>query len=410
MKKNFRNTISENFFLILSCLALSGALSNDMYLPAIPNIAQYFGISSGEIQLGVMWWLIGVMLTGVFIGPLSDMFGRKKPLLACCFISIGGSIICGVSTDPTMLMIARVLEGTVVGAMNSVGIVSMIDYYRNEKAVRALSVSANFMAVSPIIGPIVGALFVMYMSWRYIFHLDAILVFLVALMLIIFMPETHPKEKRDPEQNFFTPFKLIAKVGKDPILLTYCVSTGFTRIAFIFWIAGGPVILIEQFHLSPSEYAIWQMPVIIAYVAGNLIITAIANKLNLRKAIIYMHIIYFITCAIGLVLSLTIEINIYLLIGICCAIYIPIGLLNSPKTTYVITIQETYRGTSSTIHLIVSYLLNILGVKFLVTLHDEPVEVFVMWLCIFGITSVLVGFIAEYFLTIRRRHEAELLT
>lgn len=403
MKNKIADIIANNFFVLIAFYAMSVFLSNDMYLPAIPDIAKDFGVSSGDIQMAMMWWLIGSIVVGLFIGPVSDMYGRKRPMLICGISSFIGTLICGFSTDPNILFFGRFFEGTAAGAIGSVGIASIIEYYHGERSVRALSIAANIMIFAPMLGPILGAAIMYFFHWYAVFFVDDIFYAMILILMFFFMPETLPPEKRHKSESLLAPIHLMLHVGKDPVFLGYCLSTGLTRVTFMFWIAGAPIMLMENLGLDKNEYALWQIPAILAYVLGNFIITAIIHKVKLRNLIINTHIIYGVNAIIALCIAYFFDdIGLYLLLGACVLLFLPIGLLNSPKTKYVITIPAEHRGTASTFYSILSSILNAVGVVFVVHLHGSSISVMLSYMAFFSILAVIVAFVSEYFLT--RRH------
>lgn len=403
------NYIRENFYILIAWYAMFVFISNDLYLPAMPGIAKEFGVSSGDIQIATMWWLLGAVVVGLFLGPISDMVGRKIPILICGLTSILGNIVCGVSTDPFILFVGNVLEGTAGGAWGAVCVASIIEYYHGEKSVHALSVVANLVIFAPLVGPLISAGIMVFLPWPFVFYANALFYGLLLILMMLYMPETLPPEKRHKDADIFAPIKLLYKVGQDPVFLTYCLSHGFTRITYVFWIVGSPVMLMENLQLDRNEYALWQMPAMLAYFLGNIIVMLIINKVELRKMLIVVHLIFGAMAIIGVVAGvLYADAGLYTLIFVCFIIFFPYGLLNAPRTKYVVSIPLQFRGTSSTFFTMLGATFEALGVFIAVLLHGSPISTMIIYMSSFVLASVSIGLIAEYFLT-RRSNRNKLL-
>ena len=107
--------------IVLGLLVALGPLTIDMYLPALPKIADELSLSSSVAQLTLTGTLAGLALGQLIVGPLSDSLGRKKPLIAGILLHMAASLLCLFATNIATLGIARGLQGVGAAAMLSIG-------------------------------------------------------------------------------------------------------------------------------------------------------------------------------------------------------------------------------------------------------------------------------------------------
>src|SRR3954453_22451270 len=97
--------------VIIGALSAFGPLSIDMYLPALPSLPQELGGTASQVQLTLTPCLLGLAAGQVVAGPLSDMIGRRRPLLAGLFMYAFASLICALSPTLPTLIVSRLLQG-----------------------------------------------------------------------------------------------------------------------------------------------------------------------------------------------------------------------------------------------------------------------------------------------------------
>lgn len=97
--------------LVVGMVAALGPFVTDFYLPAFPSLVTYFGASASEVQLSLTFSMIGLAVGQIFLGPVSDKFGRKRPLVISMFVFVLSSIGCVVSPDIRIFVLARFIQG-----------------------------------------------------------------------------------------------------------------------------------------------------------------------------------------------------------------------------------------------------------------------------------------------------------
>lgn len=247
---------STPFFiiLILGALAALGPLNNDMYLPAFPNITKDFETTASLVQLSLTSGLFGLAIGQVISGALSDIYGRRKPVIISLFLFALTSLLCAFATSIWILILFRIIQGAAGGAGVVISRACIRDLYSGSEMTKVLSILVLIMGVAPILAPIAGGFLLKYVSWRGIFV--ALFGLGILLMFTAFrLPETLTENRRISGglRQTITAFKTLTK---DRLFIGYALIMGFTNGAMFAYISGSPFVLQEIFRLSPQAFSI----------------------------------------------------------------------------------------------------------------------------------------------------------
>src|SRR5262249_18307652 len=137
-------------------LTAFGPLSIDMYLPALPALADSFATSPGRIQLTLSAFFVGFGVGQLVYGPLSDRWGRRPPLLCGIALYVGASLACALSTQVAALIALRLVQGLGACAGPLIARAVVRDVYKRDRAARMLSLMMLVMGAAPLVAPILG--------------------------------------------------------------------------------------------------------------------------------------------------------------------------------------------------------------------------------------------------------------
>ena len=241
--------------VVLGALLALGPLTIDMYLPALPRIADDLLVTSSVAQLTLTGTLAGLAIGQLVIGPLSDSLGRRRPLMAGIVLHMVASLLCLLSPNIELLSIARGLQGMGAAAGMVVAVAVVGDLYAESAAAAVLSRLMLVLGVVPVLAPSLGAVVLLKLSWHWVFGVLVVLAGLLLLMAALALPETLPREHRRPLQvrGILRTYGELLRDAKFVIL----VLVGALGMAGLFaYIAGAAFVLQGHYGLSQQSFAV----------------------------------------------------------------------------------------------------------------------------------------------------------
>ena len=238
--------------LIFGFLSAIAPLSIDIYLPALPMLRQAFAADEAQTLFTLSAFFIGFGVGQLLLGPLSDRFGRKRPLLAGLIIYTAASVACALATTMPTLVFWRFVPAFGGSVVPSVVQEMVRDLYDRNQSARILSLNMLVTASAPVVAPLVGGQVLLWLDWRAIFWV-LVGFGLLALLAALLLPETLGKLRRneaDPLAMLRGYFELLRS---RPYVGYVACSTFYFCCLFAF-IAGSPFVYIEYFGVPPQYY------------------------------------------------------------------------------------------------------------------------------------------------------------
>ncbi|OTG58041.1 hypothetical protein B9T29_14510 [Acinetobacter sp. ANC 3903] len=175
---------------LLTLLTAFSALSTDMYLPALPIMADEYHVSTQTIANTLGAYFLGLAGGQVIYGPLSDRYGRKPPLYLGLFIYIAASFCCAIAPNDTILLICRVFQALGGCAGVVIARAAIRDRLNMEESAKVFSTMLLALGLAPILAPILGALLIQYFHWSSIFYLLTAIGLVTLILVHLFFHET----------------------------------------------------------------------------------------------------------------------------------------------------------------------------------------------------------------------------
>nr|WP_241006605.1 Bcr/CflA family multidrug efflux MFS transporter [Morganella morganii] len=228
-------------------------LAIDMYLPSMPTIARDFGVTEGDVQMTLNSYLIGFAAGQLVYGPMADALGRKPVILGGTLIFALASAGCAMSQDIGTFIGMRGLHGFAAAAASVVINALMRDMFTKDEFSRSMSFVVLVMTVAPLLAPIMGGMMMLWFSWHAIFWTIMIAALIAALLVLFFIRETLPKERRQP-------FRLRIMLGQFVTLfrqkrvLCYMVASGFSFAGMFSFLSAGSFVYIQLYGLTELEF------------------------------------------------------------------------------------------------------------------------------------------------------------
>lgn len=238
--------------LLLGLLTAFGPLSIDMYLPALPSIAEEFGSDLSRVQFSLASFLIGIAAGQIFYGPFSDKFGRKRPLYFGLILYCLASFLCARASNVEALIFYRFLQALGACAGIVISRATVRDLYRPHESAKVFSLLMLIMGVAPILAPIFGGFFTTIWGWRSIFWVLTIISATTLLLIHFLLKETHTP---DPEYRISQSLGHYFEILKDRTFTGHTLSLSFVYSGMFAYITGSSFVFIRYYNLTPSQYS-----------------------------------------------------------------------------------------------------------------------------------------------------------
>ncbi|WP_162458490.1 multidrug effflux MFS transporter [Pseudactinotalea suaedae] len=173
----------------LASVAALGSLSIDLYISAFPRIGQELGASETWVQATLTGTLIGFAVGQLVLGPVTDRFGRRRPLLIANAVLMLTALVCAAAPDVTVLVAARVVQGVACAAGVVVATATVRDLYQGAAFIKAIGHVLAVTAAVPVLAPTVGGLLLSVMSWRGLFVVIGALTVAASAAYVLWVPE-----------------------------------------------------------------------------------------------------------------------------------------------------------------------------------------------------------------------------
>jgi DHA1 family bicyclomycin/chloramphenicol resistance-like MFS transporter len=239
--------------LILGILAAFGPLSIDMYLPALPTIADEFNTTTAAIQQTLSVFFIGLAVGQLFYGPISDRAGRRAPLLFGCAMYTVVSL--GIVFAPSIgwLMGLRFLQALGSSAGVVIGRSVVRDLFDERESARMYSFLVLVMGIAPITAPLIGGQLLVFFGWRSIFLVLTAFGLLCFLMVWLWLEESLPHERRT-KTDLGSVVRGYGALLADGHYMGFALAGGLASAAMFAYISGSSFVFIELNGVAPEQF------------------------------------------------------------------------------------------------------------------------------------------------------------
>ena len=241
--------------LVLGAFVGVGPLTIDMYLPALPTIANELQTTEAAVQLTLTGTLVGLALGQLVIGPLSDALGRRRPLLIGTALHVVASLLIMVAPTIATLGALRVLQGvgTAAGAVIALAVVR--DLFDGRAAATMLSRLFLVMGAAPVLAPTIGGEVLRVTSWRGVFGLLALYGVVLIVAGAFALRETLPPESRGP-LRFGATMSTYRGLLRDRTYVGLVLVAGLTMAGLFSYVAGSSFVYQGEFGLDEQQFGL----------------------------------------------------------------------------------------------------------------------------------------------------------
>ena len=270
----------------LALITILGPSAIDMYLSSLPEIATEFQASFANVQLTLTVFLLSMGAGQLFFGPVTDAYGRKKPLMVGIIVFIITALWAATADSIISLLYARFLQGLSASLILVVSLSTVRDLTEGAKAAQLFALLMTIEGLAPVLAPAVGGVIDSIWGWRAVFIAIAIMGLVALVNSQINLKESLKAENRIPLNigNIFSTYKFIIST-RAFILPALSLSVAFF---FLFaYIAGATLIYQQNFGLSSKEFGFIFGFTGIAVLLGALLCSRVVNVLGIAKLTLY---------------------------------------------------------------------------------------------------------------------------
>lgn len=275
--------IATSRVVLLLLVVMTGIAPISLYIlvPALPVLATTFGRDISIAQMTVSLYMVGIALSQLIMGPLSDKFGRRPVLLSGLALMVAASVACIFAETLPQLIAARFFQalGGASGMVVSRAIIR--DIYERDRVASMISLVIAALMIGQMVSPLTGGLIETAFGWRAIFYAVTIGALAVAVGIAIALPETR-RNRAVGSGGFRSDVRTLIK-SRAFIGYVMCQVLA-SQIIFTF-AGGGPYIVVMQMGRTSAEYGAWFATTGFAYLVGNLLCVRFAPRHSLEKLI-----------------------------------------------------------------------------------------------------------------------------
>ena len=326
--------------LLLGVLSAFGPFVVDLYLPSLPQLASFFETSASMTQLTLTTAMIGLAVGQLLLGPLSDKFGRKIPLIISLVIYIISTVLIVYAPNIESMIVLRVIQGLSSAGSVVISRAVATDLYRGREMTRFFGLLMTINGIAPIISPILGSLLLEYISWK------GVCVFLALIGVIVLLFCFRLKESLSIENrlqgSIFATFSTFGVIIKNRLFMSYVGIESFLLGAMFAYIAASPFILQSFYGLSAFIFSLCFGANGAALVIG----ANIGGKLPNRQALA-IGVLAFVVAALYTIAVLIIQPHwLFVEIGFF-AMLLLMGITFPAISTLAMESERQYAGSAS---------------------------------------------------------------
>lgn len=267
--------------IVLGSLTAFPAICTDMYLTAFPTIAHQFGVHIADMQLTLTTSLIGTGFGQIIYGPLSDRYGRKRPMLYGIALFLIATIFCALSTNLSSMIFWRFFQA--LGGSAAVVIARAVarDRFSGDELSKAMSGMSMVFLLSPILGPSLGSLILHWGSWPWIFY--ALVFFgIYCFIAVMRLEESHPADNRNSHGfvRVAVTYGNILKNAEFRAASVITMGAGFITFAYV---SSSPAVLMGTYGVDKGRFGLIFGIIALGLVASNRINMKLVSKYGVHK-------------------------------------------------------------------------------------------------------------------------------
>lgn len=253
--------------LLLLALTLVN-LATDIFIPSLPQMTTYFGVDEELGKLAISLNLIGLSLSALFYGPLSDQKGRRKMLILGTVIFLLGVLLSAISPNIEILLISRFITGIGGGAACVIALAGVSDLYTEQEKPRVLAMTGMILAIAPGVAPLIGGYVAYAIGWRGVFWSLTAVSIPVLILLQKTMPETRSTQKKFDIGEMIRDYAaLLTNINYLAYLLIFAFACSICWVE----LSELPYVFQQSYKLPEQHYGYYTVAGVAVYCVGMMV-------------------------------------------------------------------------------------------------------------------------------------------
>ncbi len=318
-------------------------LSTDMYLPSLPVMQADFGISASLVQMTLTMTMLGMALGQIFAGPVSDYYGRKKPLIIGMTAFTVATIGCVLAENIMAFLCFRFVMGFAGASGIVVSKAIARDVCEGPELTRFFAMLMMVNGLAPIIAPVIGGQILLFTTWRGVF------VTLVAIGFVLLLATLVYKETLSPEKRLAglkASFAKFPQLLKNRYFLGHCLLQCFAFGGFFAYISGSPFVFQNIFQVSPQAYSLIFGGIGVGLLVAGALPARLAGRVPEERMLQTAMLISFFGSVL-LFVGFWFEVGLAVILPILFFTITPLSVLGASSFSLALSRQGKNAGTAS---------------------------------------------------------------
>ncbi|NOU94367.1 Bcr/CflA family efflux MFS transporter [Paenibacillus sp. LMG 31456] len=265
--------------LLLGLFSTLGPFTIDMYLPAFPEIVKQFDTTASLVQLSLTACLLGLGIGQLVMGSLSDVYGRRNPLLISMAVYVAASLACAFSPNIGLLIAFRFVQGFAASAGIVISRAIARDLFSGHELTKFFSLLLLVGNLGPLVAPVTGSGILSFTTWIGVFIALALLGIYLLTMTKWRLQETLPSDRRRPS-NFVQQLRNYGSLLRDRQFVGYMLAQGIMIAGVFAYVSGTPFIYQNIYGASPTVFALLFGSNGISLIIGSQLVGRMAHRVS----------------------------------------------------------------------------------------------------------------------------------
>ncbi|MBC7675602.1 MAG: multidrug effflux MFS transporter [Rhodoferax sp.] len=338
----FLNRTTPPHIMTLILITGLAALSLNVFLPSLPSMAKHFGVEYHVMQLSVSLYLAMTAFLQIFIGPISDRFGRRSVLLTSIAIFVAATLGAVLAPNFGVFLACRMLQAAIAtGFVLTRAVVR--DMVAQDKAASMIGYVTMGMSVVPMIGPVIGGMLDKAFGWQASFAMLGIAGVAVLALTWSDLGETATNRAgslRDQARQY-------PELLKSQRFWGYCLASAFASGSFFAYLGGAPFVGTNVFHMDAATLGFYFGAPALGYLIGNFLSGRYSMRYGINKMALAGTVVNTAGLAVLAILTALGLENANLFFGLIISVGLGNGIMLPSTNAGLLSVRPALAGSAS---------------------------------------------------------------